>query len=176
MIQLRGKSIDVQQATKIALVALVLATAMLTAMLVREKKRETADVLRQNIENKLSAQFIEQPTTDETGEQRNSAEMAKVVADNARLWGALIPPPPKPPPPPPKPPNLAQMAAGLSIVAIIGDPSSGDPVKFLVNDSGKRSIKGKGDKLRKFVVKGHNSQGLILQFKNRTHILKVPGM
>lgn len=175
MIELRVKSINVQRATKIFLVALVLATAIFSAMLVREKKRDTADILQQNIENKLATQSIDQPTTVEAEETRDSAAIAKLVADNKRLWGPLIPPPPKRKPPPPKPPNLAQMARGLSIVAVIGDPSGGDPVKFLIDDNGVRSLKVKGNKLRKFVIKDYDDTGIVLQFGLRTHTLKLAG-
>jgi len=175
VISLTGKSINVRLATKMALVALVLASVMLTAMLVREKKRDTADLLRQAMDAKLLSQFIEPAATEEAPETLDSAEMAKLVSDNNRLWGPLIPPPPRPPKRPPPPPNLARMAKGLSIVAIIGDPSSGDPVKFLINDNGMRSLKAKGDKLREFVIKGYDSEGLTLQFQRRTYTLPLAG-
>ena len=175
MIELRGKSINVHRATKIVLVALVLAAAIFTAMLVREKKRDTADILQQNIENRLATQFIEQPTTVETEETRDSAAIAKLVAHNTSLWGPLIPPPPPKKKPPPKPPNLATMARGLSIVAVIGAPSGNNPVKFLIDDNGVRSLKEKGDKLRQFVIQDHNDTGIILKFGLRRHTLKLAG-
>jgi len=176
VIDLTGKSINVQLTTKIVLVALVLASVMLTVMLVREKNRDTADLLRQAMDAKLSSQFIEPAVTEETTETRDSAEMAKLVSDNKRLWGQLIPPPPPPPRRPPPPPNLARMAKGLSFVGTIGDPSSGDPVKFLINDNGARSLKAKGDKLRQFIIKEYNSKGLVLQYERRTYTLPLAGM
>ena len=157
------------------MVALVLAAVTLTAMLVREKKRDTADLLRQAMDDKLLDQSIELPATDETPEPRDSTAMAKLVAGNNRLWGPLIPPPPKPKPKPPPPPNLAEMAKGLSIAGIMGDPSSGDPVRFLISDGNARSIKGKGDRLRRFIIKDHTDKGLVLQYQGRTYTLPFRG-
>jgi len=167
-----GDSVNVQRATRVALVLLAAGVVALAAMVVRENKLDTVAARRRAIELRLDALVVDPPTTTAKLDTRNAGELAKQVSDNTRLWGPLIKPPPPPPPPEV---NLAELAQGLSVIALLGDIKSGSTIRFLINDGGKKGIVGKGDKLRDFVIKDYTENELILEYKGRTHPLPLPG-
>ncbi len=166
--------LSVQRAARIALVVLAAAVVALGTMAVNERKRDTVGELKAKIEAELDDVLVEPPENSPPPEKRKPAELAKQVRDNRNLWGPIVPPPKPPPPKPPKPPDLAKMAEGLSVKGIIGDLNS-DTVQFIIDDNGKRAIKSKGNKLRKFTIKGYTQKTLILEYKGRTHRLSLPG-